>query len=107
MKEVIRMIKPRASILTMSIFVCSTFFAAQALGQIVVLPSDPSPGEPFQIEVQGSTGHAPAIVTDTIMLIDGSSILLKVTVDVGPWTVPDTYTHVFDIPPIPLRGMVH
>lgn len=84
----------------MSIFVYSTLLAAQALGQIVVLPSDPSPGEPFQIEVQGGTPHGPAIVTDPVMQIDGSTILLQVTVDMGPFTMPDTYTHVFDIPPL-------
>ena len=94
------MIKPQTSSLTMAIFVCLMFLAAQALGQIVVLPSDPSPGVPFQIEVTGTTGHSPAIVTDPIMQIDGSTILLQVTVDAGPWAMVDTYTHVFDIPPI-------
>jgi len=73
---------------------------ADAQYQITVIPDHPSPGHGFQIEVQGTTGHSPAIVSDPIMQINGSTIFLQVSVDTGPWATPDTYAHLFDIPPL-------
>jgi hypothetical protein len=73
--------------------------SANAQYQISVIPDQPGPGQAFQIEVQGSTSHSPATVSDPILQIDGSTIFLQVSVEMGPWATPDTYTHVFDIPP--------
>jgi len=72
--------------------------SAYAQYPISVIPNQPSPGHAFQIVVQGMTGHGPAMVSDPIMQINGSTIFLQVSVDMGPWAMPDTYTHVFAIP---------
>jgi len=71
---------------------------ANAQYQIAVIPEHPTPGHEFQIEIQGMTSHSPAMVSDPIMQINGSTIFLQVSVDMGPWATPDTYSHVFDIP---------
>ncbi len=92
------MIQPRVRVVAIAIFVFFMLAAAQAMGQITVIPSDPSPGEPFQIKVRGVVGHSPATLSDPIMEIQGSTIHLQISVEMGPWTQLSEYTYIFDIP---------
>lgn len=77
-----------------------TSVSADARYEITVIPERPEPGNSFQIEVSGMTSHGPASVSEPIIEILGTKIILQVSVDMGTVATPDTYTHVFDVPPL-------
>lgn len=81
-------------------FILATTTATQAQPQITVLPANPTPGQPFQVEVASGTPHGPAMIMGTDLQVVGSTIRLQVSIDCGPWAMPDFYTQIFDVPPL-------
>jgi hypothetical protein len=90
-------------VLSVSFFVLLVATIARAsIENVYVLPSNPIQTDVLSLLTEGTEGYGPVTITDTDLLVTGSSIDLDLFLEVGPYAVTTPWSHTEPIGLLPI-----